>query len=257
MRLKFVLSFALLLPLAAPAQDVPQAVPADAEARIADADVLQPFVASYRVYRGGKHLGEATMQTVNQQGARWRVDLVMRGTRGLIGAVGINAEQSTVFDVVDNRYRPVAQATVNKSMFTRRQTVGTYDWNAREARWQGDVKNDWRRGPRELQDGDMTGLLINLAVIRDAEPGKTLNYRYVDDGRNRDHTYVVADELESVRAGELSYNAMRVQRVEEENDNEETIVWVVRNVPTPIRMLQRENGEDTYDLRLIEYRGIE
>lgn len=255
MRALLVLSIALLLPFAAHAEDVSAAARADTEAPIADADVLQPFVASYRVYRGGKHLGEATMQAVNQQGPRWRVDLVMRGTRGLFGAVGINAEQSTVFDVVDGQYRPVAQATVNKSMFTRRQTVGTYDWNAREARWQGDVKNDWRRGPRELQDGDMTGLLINLAVIRDARPGKTLDYRYVDDGRSREHTYVVADELESVGAGELSYTTMRVQRVDE--DTEETIVWVARNVPTPIRMLQREDGEDTYDLRLIEYRGVE
>ncbi|MCE7031851.1 DUF3108 domain-containing protein [Lysobacter sp. GX 14042] len=256
MRHLLALPLALLLPLAAQAQDTAsQPVPAEREAQIADADVLQPFVASYRVYRGGKHLGEATMQAVRQQGARWRADLVMRGTRGLIGAVGINAEQSSVFDVVDGRYRPVAQATVNKTVFTRKQTVGTYDWNSRQARWQGDVKNDWRRGPRELQDGDMTGLLINLAVIRDAAPGKTLNYRFVDDGRTREHTYVVADELESVRAGELSYNAMRVERVED--DNEETIIWVVRNVPTPIRMLQRENGEDTYDLRLIEYRGID
>ena len=256
MRRLLALPLALLLPLAVLAQEsTPQPVQAGHEAQLADADVLQPFMASYRVYRGGKHLGEASMQAVRQQGDRWRADLVMRGTRGLIGAAGINAEQSSVFDVVGDRYRPVAQATVNKSVFTRKQTVGIYDWNSREARWQGDVKNEWRAGPRELQDGDMTGLLINLAVIRDAEPGKTLNYRFVDDGRTREHTYVVADELESVKAGDLSYNAMRVERVED--GNEETIIWVVRNVPTPIRMLQREDGEDTYDLRLIEYRGVE
>ena len=38
----------------------------------------------------------------------------------------------------------------------------------------------------------MSGLLINLAVIRDAQPGKSLHYRFVDDGRVRDHQYVVA-----------------------------------------------------------------
>lgn len=255
MRHLLALPLALLLPLAVQARDdAPQPVPAS-QAEIADADVLQPFMASYRVYRNGKHLGEATLQAVHQQGPRWRADLVMRGTRGLFGAVGINAEQSSVFDVVDGRYRPVAQATVNKSMFTRRQTVGTYDWSSREASWTGDVKNEWRAGPRELQDGDMTGLLINLAVIRDAAPGRTLEYRFVDDGRTREHTYVVADEPESIQAGELSYNAMRVERVHD--DNEETIIWVVRNVPTPIRMLQREEGEDSYDLRLVEYRGVE
>jgi hypothetical protein len=35
------------------------------------------------------------------------------------------------------------------------------------------------------------------------------------------------------------------------------VIWVARNVPTPIRILQRENGEDTYDLRLVEYRGVD
>src|SRR5690606_10657366 len=95
MRALLVLSIALLLPFAAHAGDVSAAARADTEVPIADADVLQPFVASYRVYRGGKHLGEATMQAVNQQGPRWRVDLVMRGTRGLFGAVGRSEEHTS------------------------------------------------------------------------------------------------------------------------------------------------------------------
>ena len=248
----------LLLPMAQATPATPSAPAADAATATgvaAETTVLQPFVASYRVYRNGKHLGEATMQAVHQQGPRWRVDLVMRGTRGLFGVAGINAEQSSVFDVLDGAYRPLTQATVNRSVFTRRQTVGIYDWNAREARWQGDVKNDYRRGPRELQPGDMTGLLINLALIRDAEPGGTLHYRYVDDGRSREHAYQVAAEPEGVAVGDLSYRALKITRME--GEGEETLVWVARNVPTPIRMLQRENGEDSYDLRLVEYRGVD
>jgi hypothetical protein len=41
-----------------------------------------------------------------------------------------------------------------------------------------------------------------------------------------------------------------------EAGNEQTVIWVVKDVPTPIRMLQREDGVDTYDLRLIEYKGV-
>lgn len=231
----------------------PSAVEASA-ATVASEPALEAFVASYLVYKGGKQLGEATMQLVPQQGARWRVDLVMRGTRGLFGAVGINAEQSTVFDLVGETYRPLSQATVNKSLFTRKQTVGIYDWASGTARWQGDVKES-RRRPIDLRAGDMSGLLINLAVIRDAEPGKQLEYRFVDDGRTRDHRYLVADEYESITVGDLPYKAMKVSRLEDGGD--ETIIWVVRNVPTPIRILQRENGEDTYDLRLVEYQGVD
>jgi hypothetical protein len=58
-----------------------------------------------------------------------------------------------------------------------------------------------------------------------------------------------------VKVGELSYSAMRVQRVQ--SGNEETLIWVVDGVPTPVRMLQRENGQDTYDLRLVEYKGAQ
>lgn len=214
---------------------------------------LEPFVASYEVLRGGKSLGAATMQVVPLQAARWRVDLKMRGTRGVAGLAGLNAEQSTVFDAKGGAYRPLTQATVNKTVFTQKETIGVYDWRLGSATWQGDVKKT-RTGPLALQGGDMSGLLINLAVIRDAEPGKTLHYRFVDNGRVRNHEYVVAQETESVSVAGIGYTAMRVERTGQ--DNEETVIWVVKGVPTPIRMLQREDGMDTYDLRLIEYKGV-
>jgi len=216
------------------------------------AQALEPFVANYQVLRDGRTLGEATMRVVKGDGARWRVDLGMRGT-GLFGLAGINAEQSTVFDTVGETYRPLTQSTLRKTLFTRKQTVGVYDWASLNARWTGAVKKT-RRASVALQAGDMSGLLINLAVIRDAQPGKLLKYRFVDDGRVRDHNYAVAQELETVAVGDIGYNAMRVTRVQ--SGVEETVLWVVDGVPTPIRMLQRENGADTYDLRLVDYKGV-
>ncbi|MFC0678814.1 DUF3108 domain-containing protein [Lysobacter korlensis] len=217
------------------------------------AAALVPFVAQYDVYRGGSELGEATMQLSPSDAGRWRIDLTMRGT-GLMRIAGINAEQSTVFDTVGDTYRPLSQATLRRAVFTRRQRTGIYDWSARQARWQGDVKKT-RQAPVPLQPGDMSGLLINLAVIRDAQPGRTLEYRFVDDGRARVHRYLVAAEPEPVKVGDLSYNALRVSRLH--SDADETVIWVVDGVPTPVRILQRENGSDTYDLRLTEYRGNE
>ena len=53
-------------------------------------------------------------------------------------------------------------------------------------------------------------------------------------------------------------SATRRLRVSRSNGgNDETIFWVADGVPTPVRILQRENGEDGVDLRLIEYQGVQ
>ena len=90
-------------------------------------------------------------------------------------------------------------------------------------------------------------------MIRDALPGRQLHYRFVDDGRVRDHVWNVAPATEPVTIGDLAYDAMRADRVEDGGD--ETILWVASGVPTPIRILQREDGADSTDLRLVEYKG--
>ena len=159
-----------------------------------------------------------------------------------------------MFHAVDDTYRPLSQSTVKHALFTGRRSTGIYDWNAGTARWKGDVKQE-RRAPVALQVNDMSALLMNLAVIRDAEPGKALNYRVVDNGRAREYQYAVAPQTETVSVDDLSYEAMRVSRINGGND--ETIFWIASGVPTPVRILQRENGADTIDLRLVEYQGVQ
>jgi hypothetical protein len=220
-------------------------------ASIADADELEPFVATYQVFHEGRELGDATMQLAQLEGPRWRIDLGMKG-RGLMRMTGLNVQQSTLFDHQGATLRPLTQSTVKRAFLSSRKSVGVYDWNTRSARWTGDVKKT-RTAAIALQDGDMSGLLIDLAVIRDAEPGRTMHYRFVDDGRAREHTWVVSPQTEGVSVGELSYEAMRVERVEDGGD--QTILWVAKGVPTPIRILQREDGHDATDLRLVEYKG--
>jgi hypothetical protein len=212
---------------------------------------LQPFVATYQVFHGGHELGMATLQVVPLQSPHWRVDLTMQG-QGLMRLTGLNAQQSTLFDYDGTAFRPLTQATVRRSFLSRHKTVGVYDWNTHAARWTGDVKAG-HAGPVALEDGDMSGLLIDLALIRDAAPGRQLHYRFVDDGRVRDHVWKIAPATEPVTIGDLDFSAMRADRVQ---DGGETILWVAAGVPTPIRILQREDGADSTDLRLVEYKGV-
>lgn len=249
---------ALIVPLSvALAQGPTPAAPLASPPPVSSATVaLEPFIAEYKVYKGGSELGDATLQLVRQPGNRWRVDLLMRGG-GVFRLAGVHADQSTVFDTSPSgqTYRPLTQATVRRLAFTRRKTIGLYDWKTRTARWTGDVKES-RSRPVALQPGDMSGLLINLAVIRDAAPGKALQYRFVDDGRVRDHRYLVASDVESMGAGDMRFDTLRVTRTGN-TGGDETLLWVASGVPTPIRILQREGGQDTYDLRLVEYKGIQ
>lgn len=219
---------------------------------VVHADELQPFVATYQVFHDGHELGEASMQVVHVDAARWRVDLGMKG-HGLMRLTGLNLQQSTLFDSNGHDYRPLTQSTVKRAFLSTRKSVGVYDWTTRSVRWSGDVKQG-HNGPVALQEGDMSGLLIDLAVIRDAQPGKSLHYRFVDDGRVRDHNWVVAPQTENIAVGELSYDAMRASRIQDGGDD--TTIWVAVGVPTPIRILQREDGADGTDLRLIEYKGV-
>lgn len=213
---------------------------------------LRPFVATYEAWYEGRHAGAATMR-LEPHGAQWDVALDIRGNRGFAGILGLNIAQSTRFDVVDGLYRPLEQSTQRKAaVFFNRKVSGRYDWASHTAQWTGDLKKT-RQAPVALQPGDMSALLINLAVIRDAAPGASLQYRFVDGGRVRDHTYQAEQEPELVSVAGMSYSALRVSRTNGGND--EMIIWVADGVPTPVRILQREDGEDAVDLRLVDYQG--
>jgi hypothetical protein len=220
----------------------------------APASALEAFVATYQAFNEGKLAGNATMRVVRNSEDQWRVDLGIRGNRGLAGLARLNIEQSTVFEAQGERYRPLSQSTVKHAFFTGRKSTGVYDWGRRTATWNGDIKKERRAGV-PLQDNDLSALLMNLAVIRDADVGKALDYRVVDGGRVREYRYAVAPVTETVAVEDLSYEAMRVSRTNGGND--ETIFWVASGVPTPVRILQRENGADTIDLRLVEYQGVQ
>ncbi len=249
-----LIAILLTAALASPgrAQTMPQAaLPAAAPL----AAVLQPFMATYQVFHEGRELGQATLQVVHVDNTRWRVDLDMRG-QGLLRLTGLNVQQSTVFDSDGRAYRPLAQSTIKRTFLSNRKSVGVYDWNTHTAQWTGDVKKT-RSDPVPLHDGDMSGLLIDLALVRDAQPGSTLHYRFVEDGRVRDHDWAVAPQTEATTVGDLSYDAMRASRVQAGSDSitdNGTTIWVAAGVPTPIRILQRDNGADSTDLRLVQYK---
>ncbi|MDG4490141.1 DUF3108 domain-containing protein [Xanthomonas vesicatoria] len=240
----------------APATPAPLVAPAATAALPASTwtpPPLEPFVATYQAFYRGKEAGDATMQVSHGDGSQWRIDMSVRGRKGFASILGLNLEQSTVFRVDGDTYVPLSQSTVRKAMFFGKKVTGVYNWQAGTAQWDGDLKEE-RQQPIPLQHGDQSALSLNLSLMRDAQPGRSLSYRYVDVGRVRKYDYRAADTTEVVQVGDLSYDALRVYRVNS-GDNE-TILWIANGVPTPVRILQRDKGEDQVDLRLVEYQGV-
>ena len=254
------IALASLLALPASAGALPQASPAAQAPAVVESTttlapyVMRPFTGTYQVFRGESPLGQATMRLVNTGGTRWRIDLNILGTQGLAGAAGVNIQQSTVFDASGNQFRPVSQSTVRHALFSTKKTVGVYDWGKNAASWTGDVKKSRRGRVIALQPGDMSGLLINLALMRDAKPGAALQYRFVDDSRMRIQQYAVAPATEIVNVGEMSYDTFRIDRVNAGADR--TTMWFTPEVPLPVRIHLKDGDDAALDLMLTQYKGV-
>ncbi|MDH5824007.1 DUF3108 domain-containing protein [Luteimonas sp. RD2P54] len=205
---------------------------------------VEPFSAEYQAsYMGMQGDGKMTLQAAGP--GRWRYSLDVTG-------MGARLSQSTTFEEHDGRWRPVSSTDSQAgesglaAMLIKKRTVeATYDWDKGEARWSGDVEED-EAGPVPLRPGDMDGMLMNLAVVRDVAAGKPLEYRLVEDGRAREQNFRVEGK-ETVTVGGRSHEATKVVR---ESGSRRITAWIVEGMPVPARILQQRRGRDHIDLQL-------
>ncbi|MCC4605185.1 DUF3108 domain-containing protein [Xanthomonas campestris pv. badrii] len=198
---------------------------------------VQPFQADYSAnYMGMQANGTMTLASAGAN--QWRYTLTIQNQLA-------NLTQSTVFEEAGGQLRPVSSNDTSSMMVKRRNVTANYDWKTSQATWGGDIKPD-RRGPVKLQPGDMDALLINLAITRDLAAGKPLNYRMVDEGRIKPMSYKVIGK-ETITVNGKQEQATKVSRVD---GDKELIAWVVKDLPVPARLLQKEKGQDALDLTI-------
>lgn len=207
----------------------------------APAFAIKPFTANYQAsYIGLQAQGQMTLAPAGPD--QWTYALTVRNALAQLS-------RSTVFEDKDGKWRPLSGADASVLLVKRINTDATYDWAKREARWSGDVKDD-RRGPVPLQTGDLNGMLVNLAIVRDVQAGKPLDYRMVDAGR--------AEQMSYQRAGSETINIegkpRQATKVTRNDGDRQTVIWVVDGIPVPARILQRKSGKDEMDLQLTSVR---
>lgn len=197
----------------------------------------KPFVADYEANWKGVQ-ANAQISLNRGSGDRWNYELSVSNQLG-------SSRQTTVFEEHGDHFRPLSGVDATQVLFKRSQKNATYNWARREAHWSGDVKPD-RVGPVKLEDGDLDGMLINLALVRDVAAGKPLNYRLVDNGVARPQRFQNLGK-DTVMVGGQPRTAIKVAR---SADDKQVIVWIVDGLPTPARILQRKDGKDELELTL-------
>lgn len=201
------------------------------------AGAIQPFVADYDAsWKGVQADARITLSAAGDD--RWNYELRISNRLG-------SARQLTVFDEHDGDFRPLSGTDTVQVLFKKSKIETSYDWARQEARWTGNVKPD-RSGPVRLQPGDMDGLLLNLAIVRDVAAGRPLSYRLVDNGSARTQTYRMLG-TETITVAGQPRTATRIMR---DNGDKQVIVWIVDGLPTPARILQRKGGKDEMELTL-------
>jgi hypothetical protein len=207
----------------------------------ASAGTLKPFAAEYRAsYMGLAANGSMTLEP--QGSDRWKYSLKVTHPIAQL-------TQITVFEEADGQWRPLQGSDTSLLLVKEIRRQAVYDWALAQARWSGDVKPE-RAGPVALQPGDVDGLLMNLVLVRDVAAGRPLRYRLVDEGRAKTMEFTVSG-METITIGGQPRQATKVVNV---SGHRETLVWVVDGLPLPARLLQRKNGKDEIDLRIISVR---
>jgi len=207
----------------------------------APAFALDAFTATYQASAMGMQ-GAGQMTLAAQGAGKWKYDMSVRNQL-------VNLTQSTTFEEKDGGYRPLSSSDSSMVLIKSKSVKTAYDWSSKQATWSGDVKEN-RRGPIALQPGDMDALLVNLAIVRDVRAGKPLSYRMLENGKAIPMTYQAAGKETITVAGKQ----VSATKVSQTDGKKQMIVWVVPDLPVPARILQRENGQDSYDLTLTAFK---
>jgi Protein of unknown function (DUF3108) len=212
-----------------------------ASASAAPAHALEPFAADYEAnYMGLSATGSMTVEP--QGGDRWKYTLKISNQMAQL-------TQTTLFEDRNGQWRPLSGTDASLLLIKKIRRNAVYDWAKGEARWSGDVKPE-RAGPVPLQTGDVDGLLLNLAIARDALAGKPLRYRMVDEGRAKSMDFTVAGK-ESITIGGKPRQATKLVST---SGNKQMLIWVVDGLALPARILQRKDGKDDIDLKITSVR---
>jgi hypothetical protein len=218
---------------------------AGAPAVLAQDAPLAPFSAEYEVRRNDKAVGSSTMR-LQRQGDDWTYVATTTGERGMASLVGLRIEQSMEFGWQGGLPRPTRSRYQQEATLGNRSVDVDYDWSG------GRYRLVDRKGEHAhaLVPGTVDRYGSGVAVAARLAAGErefTLKVAYPDGVRD---WRFQATGTESVTTPAGTVEALRVERVREEGDDDRsTVSWHdPQRGFIAVRMRQTEDGDSTETL---------
>ncbi len=208
----------------------------------AHATSVTPFQAEYSArYKGIPASAQASLR---KQGDNWMYLMT-------VGNAAASMSQATVFAIRGDLFIPLGGSDRTSYLGQQRAVTTRYGWAGdRQVRWTGDVKPS-RAGPVALQRGDIDGLLLQLALVRDhGQQRANSSYRVIENGRARPGNFRRAG-TEQVTVGKRAVTATRYVQSDR---GKTTTVWIADGIPAPVRLTQQEDGKETVRLTMNSWR---
>lgn len=231
-----ILAPAVLLPLLS--------LPAPAQAAVPE------FSAAYVFERGRITVGETRIQLERTKDGIYRYTSVSEATGFISLFVNDVIREESIYQDDGDQLAPISYTYLHEGSKKNRNEKITYDWT------DGVAAIDYRghKSDAELTPGTIDLFLLQVALMNDIEGDRIdKSYRVIDNGRVKTF-HLRSDELETINTPAGKFEAVRVERVNE-NEDKRLRLWLARELNyLPVRIEQEKRNEETLRLSLKTYR---
>jgi hypothetical protein len=226
-------------------------------APLAGADYTPPpqHTAEYTIEKGPLTVARATTKfyPAGTSGYLYRLHLRTTGLASLFS--GTQIRERSQGRITDSGYQPRRYVYSRTGGDDPEHARVTFNWNnGRVSNKAGEA--DW---DLSIPDGTLDRVVSPLQLMHDlavdGEQKRRMTYHIADDGELKSYQVRIGAR-ESVRTAAGRFDAVKVVRRSGEGDRE-TVLWCAPELDyLPVKVVQREEGEDAIELELESVDGL-
>ncbi|HFB67085.1 MAG TPA: DUF3108 domain-containing protein [Aeromonadales bacterium] len=206
---------------------------------------LKPYVAHYRVYRGGDKKGKVTRELSVKQNL-WTLTSYSKVSVFLFSD---KRTEITTFRWEDSSLKTLSYIYQIKNSFSKKKTEEYFDWRLKIIRGHRDKKLNWQI---PLEDNVYNPLSYQLAIRQQLMEFNTdkdkkitlpqkLTLKVSAKGVVKERVFLIENE-ESIKTADGIFDAVKITR---ENGTRTTTFWMAKKLNyIPIKIYQEKEGKE-------------